>query len=229
MALIPMSDELLLIAYNDDTGRPPPVQLGIGTAAALLIDLLIAGRLRLSKEAVEVADRAPIGDPFADEILAHIAVSPPRSLGDWLKRLGHEDWHVKVRDRLVSCGMLRKEIGTLLWVIHWDKYPAGSDGGAEADARARVRAAVEAGRTSDLRTAALCGLIGALQLETSVFDGLGLMKRGDVRQQLIELAEREPVMSETAETVDTAVRAAISAALMAFIPIMAATIILPGN
>jgi hypothetical protein len=55
-------------------------------AGAHLMDLALAGRVRLEDDVVVVADGRPTGDGPLDATLSEIAGEEPRSPKDWIER-----------------------------------------------------------------------------------------------------------------------------------------------
>ena len=74
-------------------------------------------------------------------------------------------------DQLVAEGVLRREKDRVLWVFPRTRYPArhGVEPPAETEARQRMRAAVTGTGPVEPRTAALCALVAATDLDRKVF------------------------------------------------------------
>ncbi|HLU44261.1 MAG TPA: GPP34 family phosphoprotein, partial [Natronosporangium sp.] len=69
-------EELLLIAYSDQGTLVTSVAaVDCGLAGAVLMELMLAGRLTLTKRAVTVVSDEPTGDPLLDEALTRIRTS----------------------------------------------------------------------------------------------------------------------------------------------------------
>ena len=68
---IPLAEELLLLAYDDQTGKATGSRIGLdlGMAAAVLIDLALAGRVAYVEGYLKVVDPSPVGEPIADAVL----------------------------------------------------------------------------------------------------------------------------------------------------------------
>ena len=76
MTSIALAEELLLLAYDDETGKATVSRIGLdlGMAAAVLVDLALAGRVVYGDGGnLVVKDRTPTGDPIADAVLAKVA------------------------------------------------------------------------------------------------------------------------------------------------------------
>src|SRR3954464_12868275 len=70
MTSIPLAEELLLLAYDDQTGKATGSRIGLdlGMSAAVLVDLALAGRIAYRDGFLKVTDPTPIGDPIAAAI-----------------------------------------------------------------------------------------------------------------------------------------------------------------
>jgi hypothetical protein len=202
-------EELLLLAYDDTTGRDRSggyLELGLG--GAVVLELTIAGRIELADKKVRVLPGAPLGDPLLDGRLAAIAADKPRAPKAVVNRAAK---HLKpvVLDSLVRAGLLRHERDKALGIIPLNRY-LPDDPAAEADAKARLGAAVEAGRAEDARTAALATLVYAMKLERAVFPD---RKPGPTRKALKTIADGSWVGDATRQAVE-AVQAAVMAAVI---------------
>ncbi|GAA2665517.1 MULTISPECIES: GPP34 family phosphoprotein [Actinosynnema] len=166
-----LADELVLICYSDE-GKPSfthPI-LGYGVTGALLTELVLAGRVDLADKKVVVTDPTPTGEPAVDALLARLAeADKPRKPQQWMHKL-YKESTTKVLDGLVERGVVRREAAKVLLVFPTTRYPTpdGRQPALEADARARLRAALEGDGPVDERTAALCALIGAARQERKV-------------------------------------------------------------
>lgn len=157
-------DELLLFAYDDQTGsNRAGAHLEIALGGAILLELVLAERLGIQNGRVSVTDPTPVGDPIIDEALRQIASERPRKPKDVVHRAGKGRLR-QVREHLVARGVLSHWQGKALWLFPYSRYlPARPS--VEADARSRLRTAVDAGRASDSRTAALASLVYAMRME----------------------------------------------------------------
>lgn len=84
-----MGDELLLLAIAPGWRRirvRSPERVRFALRAAELAELALAGRIAVGERAIEVRDRAHVGTPRLDNVLAALAsAKPPPSLGSWLR------------------------------------------------------------------------------------------------------------------------------------------------
>ena len=73
MTSVALAEELLLLAYDDETGKATGSRIGLdlGMAAAVLVELALAGRIAYADgDLIVVSDPTPIGEPIADAVLA---------------------------------------------------------------------------------------------------------------------------------------------------------------
>jgi hypothetical protein len=186
MTGVALAEELLLLAYDDETGKAtmPRISLDLGMAAAVLVELALAGRIAYSDGSLAVTDPAPTGEPIADEVLARIAADTPHSPASWVQRLRHG-----LRDRILGdlCaqGVVRDVDETELGFIHVHRYPA-VDATVEADVRGRLVKALTGDEAPDERTAALATLVAVLRMEPAL--GLTGDTARDARGRLAEIA-----------------------------------------
>jgi hypothetical protein len=203
-------EELLLLAYDDTTGRDRSggyLELGLG--GAVVLELTIAGRLEVADRRVRVLDGEPLGDPLLDDRLAAIAADKPRAPKAVVERTAKK-LKPLVLDDLVQDGVLRHEQGKALGIFPLNRY-LPNDPATEADAKARLGAAVDAARADDARTAALAALVYAMKLERVVFPD---RKAGPTRKALKAIADGSWAGDATRKAVEAA-QAAVMAAVTA--------------
>ncbi|HEX2772794.1 MAG TPA: GPP34 family phosphoprotein [Micromonosporaceae bacterium] len=186
MSGVALAEELLLLAYDDETGKATGSRIGLdlGMAAAVLVELALAGRIAYSEGTLLITDSTPTGEPIADEVLGRIAADTPHSPSSWVQRLRHG-----LRDRvladLVARGVVRHVDETELGFIHVHRYPV-ADGRVEADCRQRLAQALTGDVLPDERTAALATLVAAVRMEPTL--GLTGTAIDDARRRLEQIA-----------------------------------------
>ncbi|MFI1192017.1 GPP34 family phosphoprotein [Micromonospora sp. NPDC020750] len=186
MTGVALAEELLLLAYDDESGKAtmPRISLDLGMAAAVLIELALAGRIAYADGNLVVADPTGTGEPTLDEVLARMAADTPNTPSSWVQRLRHG-----LRDRilgdLVARGSVRDVEETELGFINVHRYPA-ADPSVEADSRRRLAEALADGQLPDERTAALATLVAVLRMEPAL--GLTGDAARDARVRLEEIA-----------------------------------------
>ncbi|MFE9688888.1 GPP34 family phosphoprotein [Micromonospora sp. NPDC005806] len=186
MTGVALAEELLLLAYDDETGKAtmPRISLDLGMAAAVLVELALAGRIAYSEGSLAAVDPTPTGEPIADDVLARIAADTPHTPSSWVQRLRHG-----LRDRILGdlCGrgVVRDVDETELGFIHVHRYPV-ADASVEADIRGRLAEALTGGQLPDERTAALATLVAVLRMEPAL--GLSGTTAEDAGKRLAEIA-----------------------------------------
>jgi hypothetical protein len=168
-----LAERLLLLAYKDDgTPEGDADAVDYGLAGAVLMDLMLAGRVDLAESRVVVTDAAPTGDPVLDEVLTKIAAAAkPAPPQDWVQELTL--LRERLLGRLVERGVLRRERDKVLLVFPRTRYPASTGGepAVETETRRELQSAVDGAGPVDPRTAALCALVRAAGLDGVVFPG----------------------------------------------------------
>ncbi|MDG4822799.1 GPP34 family phosphoprotein [Asanoa sp. WMMD1127] len=168
MTTVPIAEELLLLAYDNESGKATGSRIGLdlGMAAAVLVELALAGRIAYADGNIVVVDSTPTGVPVADAVLSKIESDVPHTPASWLQRLRH-----KLRDRiltdLVNRGVIRDVDEVELDFIHVHRYPS-VDATVENETRGRLAAALAGEGATDERTAALATLIAATRMEAAL-------------------------------------------------------------
>ena len=101
-----LADQYFLIAHEDRTGRSRlhPRATGLGLAAALIGELMLAGRVRIIEGELHIVSRQPPGDALAHDILDLLISQPQhREVRVWLAFLS-QDAAVRVGERLMRFG-----------------------------------------------------------------------------------------------------------------------------
>ena len=210
-----LAEEFALLAYGND-GAPDTdsIRLDHGLGGSLLLELAIAGRLDVEDKKVIVRDPAPTGDPLVDQALARIvADDKPRRPGYWVKKFA-KDARKLTLDRLVELEVLTREQDTVLLVFPRTRYPAphGVEPVPETEARQRLTAAVAGAGAVEPRTAALCALVAATNLDRKVFSTLD---RKRAKERLLEISAGDwaaTAVRKTIEEIQTAVIVSVLAA-----------------
>jgi hypothetical protein len=155
MTGVALAEELLLLAYDDKSGKATGsrIALDLGMAAAVMVDLALAGRVAFSDGSIVVTDPTPTGEPIADEVLARMAADTPHTPASWVQRLRHG-----LRDRILAdlCGRgVTRDVDetAMEGFVHIHRYPV-LDPSVETEVRHRLAAALVGDRAPDERTAA---------------------------------------------------------------------------
>jgi hypothetical protein len=207
MTSIALAEELLLLAYDDQTGKATGSRIGLdlGMAAAVMVDLALAGRISYIDGFLKVVDPTPTGDPIADAILAKAAGEEPHTPSQWLQRLRHR-LRIRVLEDLVERGVVRDEDETQMGVIHLHRYPT-TDPAYEAEIRKRLADALITEAMPDERTAALATLLIATRMEPAL-----RLPPGEAAQahQRLEQIANGAGFSGTANLEDSIVRPSVA-------------------
>jgi hypothetical protein len=209
-----LPEELVLLGYSDaGTPETDSNHLNYGLGGALLLELALAERVGLEDKRVVVRDRAPTGDPLVDDALGRIAADGrDRKPGHWVQKLA-DGTRDRVLDGLVARGVLRRERGRMLLVFPRTVYPPahGVEPPVKTETRDRLHAAILGSREVNPRTAALCALLMAADLDRKVFADLD---RAQVKQRLKEISEGSWAAAAVRQTINE-VYAAVTAAVVA--------------
>jgi hypothetical protein len=206
MPVASLRDEIFLLAHDDD-GRliiSEPV-ISAGLAGAILLDLLLGGRVAVVEGRLDVIDSATTGDAETDATLEAIAANDgptgPRAWVSWIAAGTYE----RTVAALESAGVVRRTTARKLGVLPVRRYvPANAEDLVRL--RARLRYGMHSPDAPDARTAALAGLVRALRLEASL---LLSMPSDDLLAALDRLESTNEI---TVHQVITAVEAVITAA-----------------
>ncbi|GAA2651068.1 GOLPH3/VPS74 family protein [Paractinoplanes durhamensis] len=208
-----LAEEFLLLAY-DESGAPltDGTHLDNGLGGALLLELALAGRVDVEDKRVVVLSTAPTGDPLTDQALAAIEAEKPRKAGHWISKLAKQA-RPRVLEKLVTEGVLTVEKDKVLWVFPRTLYPpaTGELPAVEAAARERIRAAVLGTGPVEPRTAALCALVAATELDRKVLRDLD---RKRVTARLKEIGEGSWAAEAVRKTIEE-IQAAVMVAIIA--------------
>ncbi|HEV7709384.1 MAG TPA: GPP34 family phosphoprotein [Asanoa sp.] len=186
MTSVPIAEELLLLVYDNESGKATGSRIGLdlGMAAAVLVELALAGRVAYADGNIVVADATPTGVPVADEVLAKIEANVPHTPAAWVQRLRHR-LRERVLSDLISRGVIRDVDDVEQEFIHVHRYPS-VDASVENETRARLAAALAGEGAPDERTAALATLIVAARMEGAL--GLSGEDAATAHQKLERIA-----------------------------------------
>lgn len=157
-----LAEELLLLAYHDETGKAlvGGAELNAAIAGALVAELAINGRIELDGKKVAVVDPSPLGDDELDAVLARMAGEQKvRKPAWWVGRISSEKVRRRLLGRLADRGILSAQQVKVLGIFPATRYPE-QDGGVERDLRQRV-GSVLAGAEPDTRLAMLIAVLHA--------------------------------------------------------------------
>ncbi|MFC5267011.1 GPP34 family phosphoprotein [Kribbella qitaiheensis] len=214
-----IAEDLLLLLYDDESGKPITGSPGLdyALAGAVLIELTLLGKVDIAgageaaKEGrLKVLDTSPTGDPVLDERLALLAdkagQKPKNLMGKLSKKLRDQ-----LLQRLAERGVLEADKGKVLGLFPVTRWPA-KDAQHEAQVRAALENVLKLGTQPDERTASLVALLNALNVVPKVVTD-AVDKRA-LKRRAKEISESD----WAAEAVRRAVQemqAAVTAAIVA--------------
>lgn len=199
-----LAEELLLIALDDESGRPidlPPLWLDTALAAAILMELCLVGRLDTDPERLVVVSGEPTGSPILDDVLAQVVADPaPHPSGVWIQRVGTRGHELReqVANGLVARGVLTSVEKRLLWVFKTRVYPPTS-GLEEQEVRSRIMTLLNNTEIPDSRDALLIGLLTATNI-------MGHLLSKSEAQRLSPRLEQIARLEEISRALDESVR-----------------------
>lgn len=197
-----LADDLYLIAHHDVTGKPfvQPRALGIGLAAGLLAELVLAGAIRVTAGQVAPTGHGSPADGLGQHVLTLLDGSRP--LGDWLAFLSITSAPAVAR-RLERAGYLTPVGSRLPWRgARW--MPVSSD--CAFAPLIQVRVALDPARNPATSEVVLSGLAAATGLGPRIlqFGPPGARGRLDEAIRRLHPDFRE-LIAQTQAAVDTAV------------------------
>ncbi|TWD74788.1 Golgi phosphoprotein 3 GPP34 [Kribbella amoyensis] len=170
-----IAEDLLLLLYDDESGKPITGSPGLdyALAGAVVIELTMLGRVDVAgpgeevKEGrLKVLDAGPTGDPVLDQRLAVLAEKtgqkPKNVLGKLSKKLRDE-----LLARLAERGILEADQDKVLGLFPVTRWPA-KDAQHEAQVREALENVLKLGSLPDERTGALVALLNALNVVPKV-------------------------------------------------------------
>ena len=167
-----IAEDVLLLATDDATGKSTisALQLDPALAGAVLIELVVAGRVNLLGEGrqakVVVTDGTPLGDPVLDVALQSLIDKGPCKPVQAIRLLA-KGLRARLNDLLEQRGILRRESGKVLGLFPTTRWPA-RDSGPEQDVRALVVGVLLNGQEPDGRTAAVISVLTAADMLKTV-------------------------------------------------------------
>jgi hypothetical protein len=200
-----LRDDVFLLAHDDDgrlTVSEPVISSGL--AGAMLVDLLLAGRVAVVGGRLSVIDSATTDDPQNDATLTAIAADEaptgPRAWVAWISAGAYD----RTASALEASGTVTRTTIRRLGLLPVNRCVASEEDLVRV--RARLRYGLHSPDPVDTGTAALAGLVRVLRLEGAL---LLSMPSAQLRAELDRLAGGNPT---TVRQVISAVDAVISAA-----------------
>lgn len=215
MALL-LAEEILLLAYRDDTGKPlaQAVELDCALAGAVLAELALKERIDLDGKKVTVTDPTPVGDEELDATLALISNEErTRKPEWWIGKLRSGKLRKRLLSRLTARGVLNEERTKVLGIFPTTRYPE-RDPSVERAIRQQVED-VLAGAEPSERIAGLIAVLHAAKLARKVFPHAS-------KQRIKQITEGQWAAEAVRKTI-TSIQAAVSAGVTAAVVTTAAS------
>jgi hypothetical protein len=214
-----LAEDLLLLLYDDETGKPITGSPGLdyALAGAVLIELTLLGKVNIAgdgedakKGRLTVLDATPTGDALLDERLAFLsgkAGSRPKNLMGKLSK----NLRDRVLVRLAERGILQADKDRVLGLFPVTRWPA-QDARHEGELRSALDNVLKLGAQPDDRTGALVALLNALNVVPKVVTGA--VDKAALKRRAKEISESEWAAEAVRQAVQ-AMQAAMTAAIVA--------------
>jgi len=174
---MPLRTDLYLIAHDQDTGRPylNKHSIAVGLAAAVLVELWHAGRVRLgwhgnpdqctwkrNHSDITLIDASATGDHINDAALVLLwKLGGTVNTHQFINQFATVDLYEQVRDHLTHSGILRRFHRRRFWFFRTEmRRPSSAVYPVKARARIRNVAILYRPRTKDIALAALVTALG---------------------------------------------------------------------
>lgn len=158
-------EDLVLLSFSGgaDAAAARP-SLALALAGSALADLMLAGRIEVADERVNLIDWSPLGIDYLDTVLGRIhAAGAPRPVGDWIGDLG--DTAVDLEAGILTGILERKLLVADSWPLAGGFSVSGFSAAPEAEARIRrLLEHLERKKPLKPREGLLIGLAHACQL-----------------------------------------------------------------
>ncbi|MFD7156055.1 GPP34 family phosphoprotein [Kribbella sp. NPDC059898] len=210
-----IAEDLLLLLYDDQTGKPITGAPGLdfSLAGAVLIELTLQQKLDITTDGkagrLRVLDGAPTGDPILDERLSYVIDKPGKKPKDQIKPLS-KHLRDQLLARLAQRGVLEADQGKVLGLFPVTRWPA-KDARHELEVRAQLESVLTQGLAPDQRTAALIALLSALNVVPKVITDA--VDNRALKQRAKEIADSDWAAAAVKKAV-AEMQAAVTAAIV---------------
>lgn len=213
-----IAEDLALLLHDDDSGKGVVDRhtVGLVLAGAVLVDLAERGHVRIAEDGDDVrtgrlvvADAGSTGDDVLDDGLGVVRAKEGKKPDAALESL-RKGLRERILERLDAAGELERVDRKALGVVSYTRWPAGS-GHREDDVRRELDAALLRGEDPSARTAALVGLLVAVDAVAKVVPA---DDRRAVKRRAKELADG-PWAAEAVRRAVQDVQVAVMTAVLA--------------
>lgn len=194
-----LAEDLLLLSYDDDTGRKSGMgNVEYALAGAVLIELAERGKLDVTEKGrLVVVDDTPTGQVILDDWLGKAAKYDGKKPKDAVPSLSSG-----LADRLLTSlaerGILREEKGKVLGIFPTTRWPA-QDSSHELALRERLRWVLVDGAEPDEHTAPLIALLSAVDAVGEVVEK---HERKDANRRAAQIAKGNWASAATKKAVE---------------------------
>ncbi|CAM5630078.1 hypothetical protein SAVIM338S_06008 [Streptomyces avidinii] len=199
---ITLAEEIALLSLDDESGALKRRQsAGWAVAGAILLELVMLGRVSVSGKYLQLVDTTPTGEELLDgriELMdTWLRGKKTRRVTDWLTKDQARVIAATV-SRLAARGVVVEERHKALGIFPVRHYPE-ADGEVERALRRRLESVVLEGAEPDERTAGLVALVHSAKLHALAFPG---RPRRETAARMAEIADGQ----WAAESVRAAIR-----------------------
>lgn len=198
-----LSEQLLLLSYDEVTGKPaiPTGHLDYGLAAAHLLDLSDDGSLTLVNGHLVPTGRG------TDPVLAKFG-NHRHSADWWVYHLASSDYRQQLLDQLVQAGLLDRHEHRLLGIFPVRAYPE-VDPAQERELADHLRDVLTGKAPADSPSVSLLALTHACGLDKHLFPGVD---KATIRRRVGDLTASE-WCGKAVRNIITSVNAAVVSAI----------------
>ena len=190
--MLSIAEEIVLLALDDETGKPstrlPVHSLRNAVSGALLMDLAFENRIDTDLHRLIVISAAPLGEPVLDDVLTQIAREEERETGHWVSLFAgeYEALQQQLLNRLVARGILSQREGRLSWLVGVRRYPTVDDR-PQRDVKQRITDTLASEVIPHPRDIAIICLADACGLWRSVVDERELADAKPRIEQIVKM------------------------------------------
>jgi len=217
MKPIILPEHLLLLAMGEEKGAVLPssaVALPYGLNGALIMELSLRGRVVVKEDVLVELSTEPTGDDILDEALKTLEdCEREKSAEFWIARPDAlvEGLKLRLLDRLVERGILKREERRFLWLIPYSRFPE-LDKRPERDLRQHIQDVVLHGADADEPTALLLSLVNACGLASEVFPD---EDPAEIKEKIKAYSHGTQIGEAISSDVAAATMGAVTASIMA--------------
>ena len=201
-AMLSLSEEILLLALDDASGRLLPLPeraLDIALSATVVMGLHNEKRIEVTPPTVTVLDNTPTGDTIFDEMLRDIEKHPQSKLSGHIHRISGHANHIRkaTLENLVKKNVLECKEEKVFWILPSKRYPLADDH-EEVIAKERIRNVLLEGKKAKAWDIDMIALLEACDLLRTL---LSKEELEAAQERIKELESRDPIGIAVIESV----------------------------